>query len=181
MRAIAAASSTAVRVDRSGLVASVGQHRRSPAAEAKPAPAPPYRRLLAAPRAGRNRGGATPPRTWSTPYGIQCLPAGHPRFGQTPLVPHRARDRTRPVVPRAVVELVVQVDRGADERQVAECLREVAELLAGAADLFGVQAEVVRRPARRGRRPGCSGRRGCRRQARGPWRPGSRSTTRRAS
>ena len=36
MRAIAAASSTVVRVDRSGLAASVGQHRRSPAAEAKP-------------------------------------------------------------------------------------------------------------------------------------------------
>ena len=49
----------------------------------------------------------------------------------------------RAIAAGAVAELVVQVDRGADERQVAECLREVAELLAGAADLFGVQAEVV--------------------------------------
>src|SRR5580658_6555001 len=49
----------------------------------------------------------------------------------------------RPGKPGCVVELVVQVDRGADEREVAERLREVAELLARAADLLGVQAEMV--------------------------------------
>jgi hypothetical protein len=42
-----------------------------------------------------------------------------------------------------VVELVVEVDGGVDERQVGERLGEVAELLAGEADLLGVQAEVV--------------------------------------
>jgi hypothetical protein len=41
------------------------------------------------------------------------------------------------------VELVVEVDRRVDERQVAERLREVAELLAGEPDLLGVQAERV--------------------------------------
>jgi hypothetical protein len=35
-------------------------------------------------------------------------------------------------LPGAVLELVVQVDRRVDQRQVAEGLREVAELLAGA-------------------------------------------------
>jgi hypothetical protein len=34
-------------------------------------------------------------------------------------------------LPGAVLELVVQVDRRVDQRQVAEGLREVAELLAG--------------------------------------------------
>src|ERR1700750_3145802 len=43
----------------------------------------------------------------------------------------------------ASIELAVEVDRGADQRQVAEGLREVAELLAGAADLLGEQAQVV--------------------------------------
>src|SRR5262245_61930403 len=43
----------------------------------------------------------------------------------------------------AVVELVVEVDRGGDQGQVAERLREVAQLLPGAADLLGVQAQVV--------------------------------------
>jgi hypothetical protein len=48
-----------------------------------------------------------------------------------------------------VVELIVQVDRGADQGQVAERLREVAELLAGASDLLGVQPQVKsRRPPR---------------------------------
>ena len=42
-----------------------------------------------------------------------------------------------------MVELVVEVDGGVDEGQVAEGLGEVAELLAGEADLLGVQAEVV--------------------------------------
>src|SRR6201987_3965478 len=41
-----------------------------------------------------------------------------------------------------VVELLVQVDRRADQRQVAERLREVPELVAGLADLLGIQAEV---------------------------------------
>ena len=40
----------------------------------------------------------------------------------------------------AVVEPVVEVDRRADEGQVAKSLREIAELLAGAANLFGIQA-----------------------------------------
>ena len=42
-----------------------------------------------------------------------------------------------------MVELAVEVDRRADQRQVAEGLREVPQLLAGTADLLGVQAEVV--------------------------------------
>src|SRR6266705_1349078 len=46
-------------------------------------------------------------------------------------------------VPGAVVELVVQVDGGVDQRQVAERLGEVAKLFAGDPDLLGVQAEVV--------------------------------------
>src|SRR5215471_2064065 len=43
----------------------------------------------------------------------------------------------------AVVELVVEVDRGADQGQVAERLREVAKLLPGGADLLRIQAQVV--------------------------------------
>jgi hypothetical protein len=43
----------------------------------------------------------------------------------------------------AVVELIVEVDGGVDQRQVGERLRKVAELLAGQADLLGVQAKVV--------------------------------------
>src|SRR5215471_5479122 len=43
----------------------------------------------------------------------------------------------------AVVELVVEVDRGADQGEVAERLREVAELLPRAADLLGIQAQMV--------------------------------------
>ena len=42
-----------------------------------------------------------------------------------------------------LAEGAVEVERGADQRQVGECLREVALLVAGAADLLGVQAEVV--------------------------------------
>src|SRR5215469_13279364 len=38
-----------------------------------------------------------------------------------------------------VIELVVQVEGGADQGQVAERLREVTQLLAGLADLLGVQ------------------------------------------
>src|SRR6201987_4876319 len=41
------------------------------------------------------------------------------------------------------VELAVQVDGGADQRQVTEGLREVAELAAGGVDLLGEQAQVV--------------------------------------
>src|SRR5215469_2196469 len=40
-------------------------------------------------------------------------------------------------------ERAVEVERGADQRQVGEGLREVALLLAGTADLLGVQAQVV--------------------------------------
>jgi len=39
--------------------------------------------------------------------------------------------------------MLIGVNRGADQRQVAEGLREVAELLAGAADLLRLQAQVV--------------------------------------
>src|SRR6202011_5174666 len=42
-----------------------------------------------------------------------------------------------------VIELVVQVDRGADQRQMTECLREVADLLAREPYFLGVQAEMV--------------------------------------
>src|SRR5215471_17406772 len=45
--------------------------------------------------------------------------------------------------PRSVVELVVEVDRCVDQRQVAERLREVAELLARRPDLLREQAQVV--------------------------------------
>src|SRR5215216_2889644 len=47
------------------------------------------------------------------------------------------------VLAGAVVELVVQVDGGVDQRQVGERLGEVAQLLPGLADLLGVQAQVV--------------------------------------
>src|SRR5215470_17941305 len=43
----------------------------------------------------------------------------------------------------AMVELVVEVDRGGDQGQVAERLREVAQLLPGAADLLRIQAQMV--------------------------------------
>jgi hypothetical protein len=43
----------------------------------------------------------------------------------------------------AMVELVVQVDRGADEGQVAEGLGEVAELLAGISALQAMDRELV--------------------------------------
>src|SRR5215467_6110672 len=43
----------------------------------------------------------------------------------------------------AVVELVVEVDRGGDQRQVAERLWEVAQLLPGAADLLRIQPQMV--------------------------------------
>src|SRR5215831_7798981 len=45
--------------------------------------------------------------------------------------------------PPSVVELVVEVDRRVDQRQVAERLREVAELLGGWADLLRVQAQAI--------------------------------------
>ena len=45
--------------------------------------------------------------------------------------------------PRASSQRAIQVEGGADERQVGERLREVAERLAGLADLLGVEAEVV--------------------------------------
>src|SRR5215469_5151554 len=43
----------------------------------------------------------------------------------------------------AVVKLVVEIDRGVDQGEVAEGLREVPELLAGDPDFLGVQPEVV--------------------------------------
>jgi len=42
-----------------------------------------------------------------------------------------------------VRELLIEVDRGGNQRQVRECLGEVAEQLAARADLLGVEAEVV--------------------------------------
>src|SRR5262249_19544705 len=45
--------------------------------------------------------------------------------------------------PRTVVQLVVEVDRCIDQRQVAERLREVAKLLAGRTDLLREKAQVV--------------------------------------
>src|SRR5215470_17137462 len=70
----------------------------------------------------------------------------YPRADRHSCVAHGPRGlarRVRPFDRRSVIELVVEVDRGADQRQVAEGLREVAELLAGAADFLGVQAEMV--------------------------------------
>src|ERR1700748_1113867 len=60
--------------------------------------------------------------------------------------PHSIIGQQRGLTPPglgAFIELAVEVDRAADQRQVAEGLREVAELLAGAADLLGEQAQVV--------------------------------------
>src|ERR1700760_1408831 len=60
--------------------------------------------------------------------------------------PHSIIGQQRGLTPPglgASIELTVEVDRGADQRQVAEGLREVAELLAGSVDLLGEQAEVV--------------------------------------
>jgi hypothetical protein len=37
----------------------------------------------------------------------------------------------------------VEVERGADQRQVGKGLREVALLLAGTADLLGIQAQMI--------------------------------------
>src|SRR5918993_5756489 len=51
-------------------------------------------------------------------------------------------ERTRHIG-SAAVELGVEVDRGADQREVAEGLREVADLFAGRRDLLGVETEVV--------------------------------------
>ena len=42
------------------------------------------------------------------------------------------------------VQRTIQVERGADQRQVRERLREVARRLARGPDLLGVQADVVR-------------------------------------
>src|SRR4029077_6793850 len=61
--------------------------------------------------------------------------------------PAQRRRSSRPEYPAdlsgAMVELVVEVDRGTDQGQMAERLREVTELLTGAADLLGVQAQMV--------------------------------------
>src|SRR6476620_10973641 len=54
-------------------------------------------------------------------FGVSALPRGGPPSAQGP----------------------VEVDRGADQREVGEGLGEVALLLAGAADLLGVEAHVV--------------------------------------
>src|SRR6185437_4764823 len=43
----------------------------------------------------------------------------------------------------SMVELVIQVQRGIDQRQMGEGLREVPLLLAGQADLLREQAQVV--------------------------------------
>jgi len=40
-------------------------------------------------------------------------------------------------------EGAVEVERGADQREVGQCLGEVSLLVPGAADLLGVQAQVV--------------------------------------
>src|SRR4051794_2322560 len=42
-----------------------------------------------------------------------------------------------------VLELIVQVDRRADEREMAERLREVTDLLPRRPDLLGVKTKVV--------------------------------------
>src|SRR5947209_8880182 len=57
----------------------------------------------------------------------------------------RSAGRRRQDVDRAgaVVELVVEVHRGADQREVTERLREVADLLTCRPDLLRVQPEVV--------------------------------------
>ena len=48
-----------------------------------------------------------------------------------------------PALAAAQPERAVEVEGGADQRQVGERLREVAERLAGRADLLGVEPEVV--------------------------------------
>src|SRR5438093_7696255 len=63
--------------------------------------------------------------------------------GHRPRLPAAGPGEHRPDVAGPVVELVVEVDRGVDQGQVAERLREVAELLPGQADLFRKQAQVV--------------------------------------
>src|SRR6266550_8854872 len=63
--------------------------------------------------------------------------------GHRPRLPAAGPGEHRPDVAGPVVELVVEVDRGVDQGQVAERLREVAELLTGAADLLGKQAQMV--------------------------------------
>src|SRR5215467_7795895 len=65
---------------------------------------------------------------------VTAVPSGPPRSCSREHALERAE---------TVVELIVEVDRGVDQRQVAERLREVAELLPGAADLLGVEAQMV--------------------------------------
>src|SRR5438034_7211863 len=63
-----------------------------------------------------------------------------PHQRQLPLDRRAPQELTR----RRSVELTVQIEGGADQRQVREGLREVAELLARRPDLLRVQADVVR-------------------------------------
>src|SRR5689334_16247177 len=90
-------------------------------------------------------------RTATSPDQRSCVPPGPggrrlARSLTWPLA-RRPRRSSRPEhpanLPGAVIELVVEVDRSADQGQMAERLREIAELTAGAVDLLGVQAEVV--------------------------------------
>src|SRR6516162_620157 len=88
----------------------------------------------------------SPDRRSFVPPGPASCPVRTP-WPICPLTPWRRRHSPRPEhpadLPSAVIELVVEVDRGADQGQVTERLREVAELTAGAVDLLGVQAQVV--------------------------------------
>src|SRR5215467_15995742 len=65
---------------------------------------------------------------------VTAVPSGPPRSCSREHALERAE---------TVVELVVEVDRRVDQRQVAERLREVAELLGGWADLLRVQAQAI--------------------------------------
>src|SRR5262249_20654872 len=84
--------------------------------------------------------------TFMRPPGPGCRRLAHPvpRLAASGVARWRSPRPEYPSdLPGAVVELVVEVDRGGDQRQVAERLREVAELLSSAADLLGEQAQVV--------------------------------------
>jgi len=55
----------------------------------------------------------------------------------------RAGERSSPDPGDSRAEATVEVERGADQRQVGQRLGEVPWLLSGAADLLGIQAYVV--------------------------------------
>src|SRR5262249_33650582 len=99
-------------------------------------------------------GGLEVERKWTAAAHVGC---GRPallfnrRSRVIPAEPHRRKRVTptggswgEPSVPRALAELAVEVDRGADQREVGEGLREVPEQLAGRPDLLRVEAQVVR-------------------------------------